>query len=165
MEPLQIAVLSVAVVLFVVYRQMMTRRTERRGILVLGGLMMLAGLAGGGVVDTGHVALGTLTLVLELACAVAFGFLRAATVRVWRDETGVTWSRGTGWTAAVWLASLASRIALLGGGYALGLASAPTSVLLFVGLTIAVQSVLVTRRARALPGVAVRQAAHGPLTS
>ncbi|MFF4773083.1 hypothetical protein ACFY05_09520 [Microtetraspora fusca] len=164
MEPLQIAVLSVAVVLFVVYRQMMTRRTERRGILVFGGLMMLAGLAGGGVVDTRHPALGVLMLVLELAVAVGFGFLRAATVRVWRDKAGVTWSRGTGWTAAAWLASLASRIALLGAGYALGLAPAPTSVLLFVGLTIAVQSVAVSLRARTLPRVTVRPA-ESPLTS
>ncbi|MGI5485919.1 hypothetical protein [Microtetraspora malaysiensis] len=163
MESTQIAVLSVAVVLFVVYRQMMTRRIERRGILVFAGVMMLVGLAGGGVVDTRHPALGVLMLVVELAVAVGFGFLRAATVRVWRDEAGMTWSRGTGWTAAAWLASLTSRVALFGAGYGLGLAPAPTSVLLFVGLTIAVQSVAVTLRARPLPRVPARPASS-PLT-
>ncbi|WP_067129827.1 hypothetical protein [Microtetraspora malaysiensis] len=164
MESTQIAALSVAVVLFVVYRQMMTRRTERRGLFVFAGVMMLVGLAGGGVVDIRHPALGVLMLIVELAVAVGFGFLRAATVRVWRDEAGVTWSRGTCWTAAAWLASLASRVALLGAGYALGLSPAPTSVLLFVGLTIAVQSVVVTLRARTLPRVPARPASS-PLTS
>lgn len=165
MEPQQIALMSVAVVVFVVYRQMMTRPTERRGILYFSGLMILAGLSGGGLVDTRHLALGALMLIAELAFAVGFGMLRASTVRVWRDPAGTAWSKGTGWTLVAWLASLASRIALFGAGYALGLASAPMTVLLFVGVTIAVQSLLVTRRGRALPGIAVRSSAEAPITS
>ncbi|MFC7643037.1 hypothetical protein ACFQX6_20735 [Streptosporangium lutulentum] len=92
-------------------------------------------------------------LIVEAALAVAFGVVRAATVRVWRDETGAAWSRATGWTLVGWLASLATRVALLGVGPALGLdlAFAPTALLFFVGLTIGAQSLFVARRARALP--------------
>ena len=84
----------------------------------------------------------------------AFGIVRAATVRVWRDEMGVPWSRATGWTLLGWLASVAARFALLGVGPALGLdlAFTPTALLVFVGLTIGAQVPLfVARRAHALP--------------
>lgn len=131
-NPLSTAAVIVLVVAFVLYRQMMTRVATRTGLLWLALFMMVAGVASGALADPRHLPLSLLLLAVEAACAVAFGVLRASTVRVWRDETGVPWSRGTGWTLLGWLASAAARVALFGAGHALGLASAPTAILFFM---------------------------------
>ncbi|MEV7014023.1 hypothetical protein [Streptosporangium sp. NPDC051022] len=165
MDPMQLAVTTLVIVVFVVYRQMVTRRTDRRGLLVLGLVMIAGGLAGGGVVDTGRPLLSAVMLAVELAFAVAFGAVRASTVRVWRDEAGVTWSKGTRWTMLAWLLSFTGRAALFAVGTALGLTAPPTAALVFAGLTISVQSLLVARRGRALTGTAVREREVSPIAS
>ncbi|MFF0311696.1 hypothetical protein ACFYSC_30025 [Streptosporangium sp. NPDC004379] len=150
-NPLSTAAVIVLVIAFVLYRQMMTRVATRTGLLWLALFMMVAGAASGGLVDPRRLPLSLLLLAVDVACAVAFGVLRASTVRVWRDGKGTPWSKGTRWTLLGWLASAVARVALLGAGHALGLASAPTAILFFMGVTIGVQSLLVARRARALP--------------
>ncbi len=165
MDPMQFAVVTLFLVAFVAYRQMMTRPTARRGVLILGFGLMVIGFANGGVVDTRHPVLSVAVVAVELACAVAFGALRASTMRVWRDEAGVTWSRGTGWTLLAWFVSIVSRLLLFAAGSALGLVSRPTAVLVFAGLTIAVQSVLVARRGLAMSGTSVRERGSSSVAS
>ncbi|WP_406313844.1 hypothetical protein OHA77_36865 [Streptosporangium sp. NBC_01639] len=151
MDPMQIAAVAVVLTAYVLYRQMKTRVATGYGLRLLALFMIAIGLLSGGLVDPRHLALSLALLAVEVACAVAFGFLRASTVRIWRDEAGVLWSKGTGRTLLGWLASLLTRVALLGAGYALGLVSVPTALLVFMGLTVGVQSFSVARRARALP--------------
>ncbi|MER7133967.1 hypothetical protein [Streptosporangium saharense] len=152
MEPLQTAVFSLVVLAFVVYRQMRTRPALGRGLLVFGLVLTVVGVYGGGPFDMGLSVLGGAVVAVEVAMALAFGALRARTVRVWRDADGVAWSRGTGWTLLAWLVSFAARAALFAAGSALGLTSRPTAALVFAGLTVAAQAVLVARRGRALTG-------------
>ncbi|MFF0578102.1 hypothetical protein [Streptosporangium saharense] len=152
MEPLQIAALSLLVLALVVYRQMRTRPARSRGLLVFGLVLTVAGVYGGGLFDMGFSVLGVAVVAVEVAMALAFGALRAWTVRVWRDADGVAWSRGTGWTLLAWLVSFAARLALFAAGGALGLAYRPAAALVFAGLTVAAQAVLVARRGRVLPG-------------
>ncbi|MFI6600416.1 hypothetical protein ACIBHX_29585 [Nonomuraea sp. NPDC050536] len=142
--------------LFIVYRQMMTRPTERPGILYVALALVVLGLAKGGIVDSGHLTLSVALVAVEVVCAVAFGMIRAATVRVWRDAAGVTWSKATGWTLLAWVVSIATRVGLYFVGAAFGLALSTGSLLLFIGLTIGVQSLLVTRRGRMLAGTPQR---------
>ncbi|ETK33239.1 hypothetical protein MPTA5024_25530 [Microbispora sp. ATCC PTA-5024] len=151
-----ILVPAVAAAVFVIYRQTMTRPTERRGILYVAAALVVSGVAGGGLVDSRHLALSLLLVVAELVSAVVFGVVRALTVRVWRDQTGVAWSRGTAWTLAAWAASLAARVALFAAGRVLGVASTTNSILVFVGVTIAVQALAVAWRGRSLPAPSVR---------
>ncbi|WP_433238767.1 hypothetical protein ACQPYK_31385 [Streptosporangium sp. CA-135522] len=151
MEPMQTAVVALALIALVLYRQMKTRIATGYGLRYLALALVTVGLLSGGLLDMRHLALSAALLLVEVASAVAFGAVRARTVRVWRDDAGVPWSRGTGWTLLGWLASLAARAALFGAGYALGLTSAPTAVLFFAGLTVGAQSLFVARRARALP--------------
>ncbi|MEV6864221.1 hypothetical protein AB0M44_24840 [Streptosporangium subroseum] len=153
MDPIQTAALAIVPTVFVLYRQMKTRIATGYGLRYTAIAMIAIGLLSGGLVDPHNLALSVTLLVVEAALAVAFGIVRAATVRVWRDETGVPWSRATGWTLVGWLASLATRFALLGTGPLLGLdlAFTPTALLVFVGLTIGAQSLFVARRAHALP--------------
>ncbi|MFI6325782.1 hypothetical protein ACIBG8_50280 [Nonomuraea sp. NPDC050556] len=129
-----------AIVAFVVYRQMRTRKTDERGLLVLALALIVLGSPS---------ALSSLAFSgVEVVAAVGFGFLRAATVRVWRDPSGVAWSQGTLWTLAAWLSSAAARYALYGVAAQLGVATDPTAFLLFAGVTIGVQSLVVTYRGR-----------------
>ncbi|MFC4588692.1 hypothetical protein [Sphaerisporangium corydalis] len=151
MDPLQTAALAIVVTVLIVYRQMRTRRAAGQGLLYFALALIAVGLLSGGLVGTHDVPLSVGFLVVELAFAVGFGAVRARTVRVWRDRAGVAWAKGTVWTLAGWLASLIARIGLYAAGRGLGLDTAPTSVLLFVGVTIGVQALLVARRARDLP--------------
>ncbi|GLW06861.1 hypothetical protein Misp01_19910 [Microtetraspora sp. NBRC 13810] len=149
-------VLVLAAVVFVLYRQMRVRTVNAPGMRVVALAMIAIGLTSGGVIDPAHVALSVVLLAVECVAAVGFGAVRAATIRIWRDEAGVLWSQGTAWTLAGWAGSFLTRLALLGVAHVLGLVTAPTSILLFVGMTIGAQALLVARRARALPARAVR---------
>ncbi|MFG1964485.1 hypothetical protein [Nonomuraea sp. NPDC049028] len=156
MDPLLSALLIPAVVIFVVYRQMMTRPTARNGIVYVSAALVALGLFTGGLIDSGHLALSLALGIVEAIAAVVFGAVRAATVRVWMDEAGVTWSKATPLTLLAWLASIASRVGLYFAGTALGLTLSTSGVLFFVGLTIGTQALLVARRGRALSDTTVR---------
>ncbi|MEV1239854.1 hypothetical protein [Nonomuraea sp. NPDC049750] len=156
MDPLLSALLIPAVVIFVVYRQMMTRPTARNGIVYVSAALVALGLLTGGLIDTTQLALSLALVAVEAIAAVVFGAVRAATVRVWMDEAGVTWSKATPLTLLAWLASVASRVGLYFAGTALGLGVSTSGILFFVGLTIGAQALLVARRGRALSGTTVR---------
>ncbi|MET8146666.1 hypothetical protein ABZU32_40725 [Sphaerisporangium sp. NPDC005288] len=141
----------VLVVALVVYRQMRTRTVKAHGLHYFASIMIVVGLVSGGLVTTANLAPSVAMLVVELASAVAFGFVRARTIVVWRDGNGLAWCRGTPWTLLGWLASVLTRVALLAAGHALGLVEAPTALLFFMGVTIGFQEFLVARRARAVP--------------
>jgi hypothetical protein len=156
MEPIQTVFLVLLVAVFVVYRQMRTRPTASRGVLYTSAIMVVVGVAGGGLIDGRHLTISLALLVVEVVAALALGAVRAATVRVWRDASGVAWSKATGWTALAWLASVAVRVGMYFASVALGLTVSTTSILLFMGLTIGAQALLVDRRGRALSGTARR---------
>lgn len=102
------------------------------------------------------VAAATVALpVVSLLAGAGLGAIRAATVRIWRDQDGSAWRQGTVLTAALWLASLAThlvmdavidhstRIAALG----------TSSILLYLAVTLGVQREIVRWRAgRHTPG-------------
>jgi hypothetical protein len=93
-----------------------------------------------------------------LVAASAFGALRAATVRLWPVENWVV-GRGTWVTMALWAVSLVGHFAA---GWAITRRGGPSgldwaSLLLYLGITLGVQNVVLTRRA-----VALRRAA-GPI--
>jgi len=155
METTQIVVISLAVVAFVIYRQMRPRPVARPVGLIIAAVMVLAGVSGGGLVDARHTSLSIAVLVAELLVAAGLGVLRAMTTRVWRDQQGVAWSQGGVATLVAWVGSVAVRVAMMALTSFLGIASSQSSALLFVGVTLGVQFLIVARRANALPGAAV----------
>ncbi|MBF8192293.1 hypothetical protein ITP53_42750 [Nonomuraea sp. K274] len=156
MEPIQISLLILLVTAFVIYRQLRVRPTAGSAVLYTAAIMIGIGVVSGGLIDDRHLAVSVAMLLVEAGSAVALGAWRAATVRVWMDDSGVTWSKATGWTMLVWLASIASRVGLYFAGDYLGLTLSTGGILLFVGLTLGAQSYLVARRGRALTGAARR---------
>jgi hypothetical protein len=146
----EISLLVLLAVAFVVYRQFRTRPTGRLGVLYTAVAMIAGGVIMGGLLDPVHPVPGLALFAVEALGAVALGVWRATTVRVWLDDSGVTWAKGTGWTVVAWVASIAVRLGLYVAGQWLGLAPSAGGILIFVGLTIGVQAYLVARRGRAL---------------
>ena len=143
-------VLGALVLVFVLLRQVRVRPVRRvfapRLPLVLGviGFFTMVSYAGGH-----HVSSSAWLWVLGslLVGALGLGALRGLSMRVWPSNGWVV-RQGNAVTMALWLVSILAHFAAGGGGThggAAGLEGA--SFLLYLGLTLAVQSYVVHRRA------------------
>ena len=87
-------------------------------------------------------------LAVSLLAGAVMGAIRAATVRIWRAQDGSAWRQGTMLTAALWLISLATHLALdTNIDHASRIAALGTSsILLYLAVTLGVQREIVRRR-------------------
>jgi hypothetical protein len=111
-------VVAVGVVALVLVRQVRPRQVSEGGRwLVLPGVLVVLGLQHGGVLDPHHQALSAALLAAGIVVGAGTGVVWAFTSRIWRDENGTAWTRGTKATAAAWVGGIALRIgmAVLGG--------------------------------------------------
>ncbi|MEU8355067.1 hypothetical protein AB0C27_03550 [Nonomuraea sp. NPDC048882] len=153
MNTVEISLLVLLALLLSVYRQTRTRPASRMtGTLVTAAALVVLGVNSGGLLDTGQPALSLALFAVEAVAAVALGAWRASSVRVWLDDAGIAWSKGTAGTMLAWLASIAIRVGLYFAGTAAGLSVSTGGALLFLGLTLGTQAYLVARRGRALIG-------------
>jgi hypothetical protein len=92
---------------------------------------------------------------------VGFAVARGFTVRIWRDEAGTLWSRGTAATLVLWIAGLAAHVGLdLLAGHGAGSAT----IVLYIGTMLLAQLLVVQWRARSLTAAPSKQpvsALHG----
>ena len=146
--------IALAVLGLVLYRQLRARPVGERQLYTVPAVLAVIGLAQGGLPDDAHPAPSAALLAGEAVAAVAFGALRAVTVRLWRESDGGLWRRGTGWTVAAWLVSILSRVGFIAAGHALGLKLGSNLFLLFLALTLIVQNLLVVWRGRRVTGTA-----------
>lgn len=146
--------IALAVLGLVLYRQLRARPVAERRLYTIPAVLAVIGVAQGGLLDDAHPALSVALLAGEAAAAVAFGALRAVTVRLWRESDGGLWRRGTGWTLAAWLVSILSRVGFIAAGHALGLKLGSNLFLLFLALTLIAQNLLVVWRGRRVTGAA-----------
>ena len=90
LQYLPTVVIGAALVLFVIYRQLVTRPVEGRQLVVLP--LFLAVL---GFINLNHQPPATsaaiAALVASLASAVVFGLARGRSMRVWQDAVRVLW--------------------------------------------------------------------------
>ncbi|WP_157407504.1 DUF1453 domain-containing protein [Actinomadura atramentaria] len=150
--------LALVAVVLVLRRQLAVRPIDERSAFTLPLVLGVIGLVSGGLVDRAHPAVSGGLLAAGLAVAVGSGVVRAFTVRVWLDDAGAPWRRGTAWTVVTWLVTVALRAGLIAVGYASGLHEGG-GVLLFLAVSLIVQGLLVGYRARNLragarPGLA-----------
>lgn len=146
-------------VIFVIRRQLATRRVDLRRmfaapalLLVYGGVM--TGLqSGGDPFDGAGPALVAALVVAELVVALGLGVVRARTMTVWRTADGTVLRRGNARTLAAWAASVAARLALAALAAAVGMHTATGAYMVFFAITLAAQNGMVLRRAAALPRV------------
>ncbi|GAA2126385.1 hypothetical protein [Actinomadura napierensis] len=146
--------IALAVLALVLYRQLRSRPVGERRLYTLPAVLAVIGVAQGGLLDQAHAGLSVALLAVEAVTAVAFGALRAVTVRLWRADDGELWRRGTAWTLAAWLVSILSRVGFLAAGHALGLKVGSSVFLVFLALTLIVQNLLVAWRGRRLTAAA-----------
>ncbi|MEV4252087.1 hypothetical protein AB0J52_02845 [Spirillospora sp. NPDC049652] len=145
-------VLVVLLVLgLVLRRQLRTRRIDEARMYTLPAILVVAGLAQGGVIDHAHEVLSVGLLGVEAVAALLLGALRAATMRLWREPDGSLWRRGGGLTVAAWIVSIAVRVGLIGVAYVLGVRTGSGNLIAFLGVSLLAQYAILDVRSRSLP--------------
>ncbi|MFF7726599.1 hypothetical protein [Streptomyces sp. NPDC008001] len=151
-------VITLVVAALVIRRQLRTRPVRARSTVVLLGFLGVLGAAAAAfgvasVVKEHPLGAATVAVVaVSLAVAAGFGVLRARTVKVWRAPGGEAMRQGTPATTALWLVSVAVHIGFdkwIDHTTGTGLLG-PSTLWLYVTVTLVVQWLLVRRRAAAL---------------
>jgi hypothetical protein len=146
-------VIALAVVAWLLWRQLQVRELRRDRGMLLPLILVVAGLAE--IVSYSHQhplhAVGYALLATSIVVAGIFGALRAGTVHLWIED-GKLLRQGTYLTCALWIVAIAIHI---GGDYAIAPHDADrlgtVSLLLYLGMSLAVQRVCLNERARRRP--------------
>ena len=134
-----------AVIVYVIIRQFTPNQLRPRRLLVIPLLLSVYGL--GQVARTPpDNALAFGLLAANAASAVVLGALRALSVRVWSDQGQALW-QGTLTTFVLWLVAIAFKVGL---AMATHQRSGYQDILFFVGLTFAVQNLIILARAQSV---------------
>jgi hypothetical protein len=150
-------VISVAVLGFLVYRQLRARplRASPRLLLIL---LVIGVIETYGYFHAGKhsASAAAVALVGSLVLAAAFGAVRAFTVRIWQQD-GQPWVQGNWLTATLWVLAVAAH---LGFDYLVGQHKdigdiGDATVVLYVVASFAVQRVVMFRRAQRMDLAAV----------
>ncbi|MCK7627834.1 DUF1453 domain-containing protein [Streptomyces sp. RS10V-4] len=131
---LNIAVL-IAVVAIVFARQFTAQRVTAHGRTwwLMPAVLGFLALRQPGLLDTAHRAASVALLAVSLLIGLASGAAWGWTTRIWTDESGVVWTKGTWAAAGVWLCGIALRLGLMGVAAALGVHQGSQTTLLSVG--------------------------------
>jgi hypothetical protein len=106
------AVLVLALVAWVLYRQTIARPVSARSLVILPGVLVVIGLAAISNVDHGSLSSTAVTyLALDLVSSVALGALRGCFVKVF-ERDGVMWRQGGPITIALWVVAIGVRIVI-----------------------------------------------------
>ncbi|MER7989329.1 DUF1453 domain-containing protein [Streptomyces noursei] len=130
---LNIAVL-IAVVAIVFARQFTAQRitSEGRKWWLMPAILIFMALRQPGLVDPAHSVASVVLLVVTLLIGLASGAAWAWTTRIWTDENGAVWTKGTWAAAGVWLGGMALRLGLMGIAAAVGVHQSSQTTLLSV---------------------------------
>ncbi|QNS03680.1 DUF1453 domain-containing protein [Streptomyces xanthii] len=141
----------VAVVALVVVRQFRTERLsmDRKWWLLPVALGFFA-LRDGKVADPHHMTGSVILLVVELLVSVGIGIGWAFTTRLWADEHGDVWTKGTVATAGAWAGGVAARVAVAGIGLAMGVHLGSDAFMLGFAVSLLARSGVLMWRAGAL---------------
>jgi hypothetical protein len=140
-----------AVVVIVIARRFGRRRVNEQKALVVPLVIGAIGIAQGNAIDSHHTTLTAGLLTAEVVTAVLLGLALGATMRLWRERDGSSWSQGTWLTFGVFLASIAVRGGLYAVGYAQGARPGSGTVLISVAAWLLAQNAVIAWRSRELP--------------
>ena len=150
--------LIVALVGFAIYKQTQTSEVTPFGGLKMAGIYGIVGVAAGlwslsaGTLEEPSSALGWTLAAAGVLLSAVIGTLRGLRTRLWLDESGRVMSRGGVLTVGLFVALLVIKIGIgvLAYMYGINDGSSFPQVMVIVAIMIAVQSVIVRRRADAL---------------
>jgi hypothetical protein len=145
--------IGLAVVAWLLWRQLQVRELRRDRGMLFPLILVVAGLAE--IVSYSHDhplhPVGYALLASSIVVAAIFGAIRASTVRLWIAD-GKLLRQGTYVTCALWIVSIAIHI---GGDYVIAPHDADrlggVSLLLYLGVQLAVQRLCLNERARRRP--------------
>ncbi|MEV0847125.1 DUF1453 domain-containing protein [Streptomyces sp. NPDC049954] len=103
-----------------------------------------------GLVDAHHESASLALLATEVVVGLGIGAGWAWTSRVWADEDGTIWAKGTSASAGVWGGGILVRAALFGVGEVLGLHQDSSTLLLALAVTLLARGAVLSRRAALL---------------
>ncbi|MEV3860067.1 DUF1453 domain-containing protein [Streptomyces sp. NPDC050095] len=148
MSGLSTVLVIVAVVALVLVRQFRTQRLSAdRKWWLLPVILGISAVNNGSLVDAHHVSGSVALLVVELLVSVGIGIGWAVTTRVWGDDRGDVWTKGTAATAGIWLGGVVARVGVVGIGLALGIHLGMSTLMLGFALSLLVRSGLLMLRA------------------
>lgn len=148
MSGLPDVLVAVAVVVLVLARQLRPRRVaEGRRWWILPAVLVYLAARQGGWIDPRHQAVSVGLLIAELVIGVGMGTAWAFTTRIWRDESGVAWVKGTKSTAAAWAGGILLRIGLAALGEMMGVHQGSATVMLALAATLLIRTGVVVWRA------------------
>lgn len=148
--------LIVGITLFVVIRQFTVREVNSNMYIWI-AVLVVRGLFPPGPARLTGAGIGF--LIASLVISVIFGIVRGTTMPMWRDETGKLLRKGGKMTLVLWLLTIVTRLAL--GGWAelqFGEPFNANALWLGMGVTLAAQQLIMTRRGAAMP--IAKQEAH-----
>jgi hypothetical protein len=106
------AVLVLALVGFVLYRQTIARPVVARQLVVLPAILIIIGISAISHVDHGHLSsTATTYLAIDLVTSLALGAVRGCFVHVYSRD-GVMWRQGGRVTIALWLVAIGVRVVI-----------------------------------------------------
>ncbi|MFF2810644.1 DUF1453 domain-containing protein [Streptomyces sp. NPDC058000] len=148
---LNIAVL-IAVVAIVFARQFTAQRITSAGRKwwLMPVVLVFMALRQPGLLDPVHYAASVALLVVTLLIGLASGAAWAWTTRIWTDENGAVWTKGTWAAAGVWLCGMALRLGLMGIAAVLGVHQGSQATLLSVAAMLLTRAGVTTWRAQGL---------------
>jgi hypothetical protein len=135
----------------------------KRLVLLPAGFTVLALVSDHGWTQRLQTPIALAFLGLGLLLAVGMGFLRSATMRVWRAETGWV-SQGGRLTVVTWLATIAVRVAVMLLAVRVGAPEGAGEIMLFVAVTLAAQNLFIAKRAGLLGRTAAPAAVPAELS-
>ncbi|GAA3448922.1 hypothetical protein [Dactylosporangium matsuzakiense] len=139
--------LGVAFAALVISRQVRRRAVTPRGLIILPvWFLILSLLADHRMVYRLDSALAIGFFAAGVAFAVAMGFARAATLRVWGTDAGPM-CEGDWRTGVLWVATIAVRVGVFLLAARLGAQEGMGEAMVFVAVTLGTQNVLLARRA------------------
>ena len=143
-------IVIIAVVGYVIARQFQARRFSgnARKMLILPAVLAVMALDSHNLLDAHHRTVSAALLVVGVVLEVGMGTVWGFTTRIWRDQNGDIWAKGTKATAFAWIGMLLIRVALIALGSALGVALNESGILLSLAALLLVRSAVVTWRAR-----------------
>jgi hypothetical protein len=104
------AVLVLALVAWVLYRQTVARPVTARSLWLLPGILAVIGVAAIGNVDGGTLSTTAVAyLAIDLVSSAVLGAIRGCFVRVF-ERNGVMWRQGSAVTIALWVVAIGVRV-------------------------------------------------------
>jgi hypothetical protein len=143
-------ILGVLVLGLVIYRQVVARPMNARGLRLILILAVIGVIETADYLQKYHGGTGTYAaLGGSLVLAAVFGVLRAATVRIWSQD-GQVWSKGNWLTALLWLIALGAHLgydALVAHGHGSDGGVGTATIVLYLAVSLGVQRLIGQYRA------------------